>query len=249
VRLPRIPIPEPVERRLDGALDAALRYEAPVVAAYVDRIRRSRPNANPAEVVELLETRYKQAAMGVGAASGGMAAVPGVGTATSIAAGGAEIAAFVSATALYVLALARVYGIPTHDPDVRRALVFGVLLGEGSLVAAEGPELAGKHWAQFIHAANNKDNLTGFNGRLMSMALRRFTTRQGALVLGRALPVGIGAGIGAIGNAALARASIKAARRAFGPAPATFGPRVVEGYGTVRAPGRIEPETPPGLPA
>ena len=112
-----------------------------MVAAYLDRIRRSRPNASPMQVVELLETRYKQAAMGVGAASGGIAAVPGVGTAASVAAGGAEIAAFVSATALYVLALARVYGIPTHDPDVRRALVFGVLLGEGSLVVTEGPEL------------------------------------------------------------------------------------------------------------
>ena len=75
------------------------------------------------------------------------------------------------------------------------------------------------------------------------MALRRFTTRQGALMLGRALPVGIGAGIGAVGNMALARASIKAARRAFGPPPSNFGPRVVDGTA------RLEPGAPPALPA
>jgi hypothetical protein len=58
--------------------------------------------------------------------------------------------------------------------------------------------------------------------------LTRFGSRQGALLLGRALPLGIGAGIGAAGNAALARLSIRASRRIFGPPPSTFGPRIVD---------------------
>lgn len=226
---PRIPIPGSLERRLDDILDRALQVEAPVVNAYVDRVRRQRPQAKPAEVVDLLERRYRQAVMGIGAASGAVAVVPGVGTATALASGGAEVAAFISATAMYVLGLARVYGMPTHDPEVRRALVLGVLLGEGSLAGFGGAELAGKHWPKLISRQGATGKLTGLNGRMTRIMVRRFTTRQGALLLGRALPMGIGAGVGAVGNAALARGSIKNAHRAFGPAPATFGPRIIEG--------------------
>jgi hypothetical protein len=60
------------------------------------------------------------------------------------------------------------------------------------------------------------------------LLLTRFGTRQGALLLGRALPLGIGAGIGAAGNAALARAAISTAREAFGPPPHEFPPRVID---------------------
>jgi hypothetical protein len=60
------------------------------------------------------------------------------------------------------------------------------------------------------------------------MMLTRFGARQGALLFGRALPLGIGAGIGAVGNAALARVAITSARRAFGPPPREFPPRVVD---------------------
>ena len=38
--------------------------------------------------------------------------------------------AFVSATALYVLALAELHGVPVSDPEVRRVLVVSVLFGE-----------------------------------------------------------------------------------------------------------------------
>jgi hypothetical protein len=44
----------------------------------------------------------------------------------------------------------------------------------------------------------------------------------GILVLGRELPFGIGAAIGGGGNALLGRATVNAARRAFGPAPDFF---------------------------
>jgi hypothetical protein len=62
--------------------------------------------------------------------------------------------------------------------------------------------------------------------------MRRFTarygTRQGALAIGRALPFGIGAGIGAAGNLAFARAAVRSVRRAFGTPPLGFGPRFLE---------------------
>ena len=224
----RLPVPASLERTLDGALDRALAIQRPVVLSYLDRVRARRPDLSPEMVIAQLERRYVAAVAGIGAASGGAAAVPGVGTATSIAAGAAEITAFVSATAMYVLALAELHGVPVSDPEVRRALVLGVLVGSGGEAALERGELATKHWAKVINRPDSKGGLGGINSRLGHLLVSRFGARQGALLIGRALPMGIGAGVGALGNVALARAAISAARRAFGPAPAAFPARVVD---------------------
>ena len=51
---------------------------------------------------------------------------------------------------MYVLALAEVYGIPVDDPQVRRALVLTVLLGELGEAALAGGEIEAKHWARVL---------------------------------------------------------------------------------------------------
>jgi hypothetical protein len=221
-------VPASVERALDRALDSALSLQRPVVVAYLDRVRRKRPDATPAEVVAQLERRYRMAVIGTGAASGGTAALPGVGTAASIATGAAEITAFVSATALYVLALAEIFGVPTGDPQVRRALVLTVLLGDVGQAALAGAEVEAKHWAKVLGHSTSKDTVQAINARLAHLFVTRFGARQGALMAGRALPFGVGAGVGAVGNAALGRGVIHSARRAFGPPPAAFPGRTVD---------------------
>lgn len=224
-----VPVPPPVERALDAALDKALAIQRPVVQGYLARVRARRPDARPAEVVDQLERRYRTAVMGIGAASGGAAALPGVGTATSIAAGAAEIGAFVSATAMYVLALAELHSVPVSDPEVRRALVLAALVGEVGTVAIDGTSVeAGSSWAHVLGRRGSKESLGGLNGRLGRLLLTRFGARQGALLLGRAVPFGIGAGIGAAGNAALAQGVIRATRRSFGPPPKRFAGRVID---------------------
>lgn len=228
-KLLRVPVPAPAERALDGALDMVMSVQQPVVLAYLERVRSRRPGASPAQVITQLERRYLFAVTGVGAAAGSAAAMPGVGTAASLASGIAEITAFVSATAMYVLAEAEVHGIPTHDPEVRRALVLAVLLGEGSAISLEGAAATGPHWARVVGQSMSKEKIPGINSQLSRLLVTRFGVRQGALLVGRALPLGLGAGIGAAGNAALARAAIASARRTFGPPPKRFGPRVVEG--------------------
>jgi hypothetical protein len=221
-------VPKSVEHALDAALDRALAIQRPVVLAYLDRVRAKRPDATAAQIIEQLERRYLAAVVGIGTASGAAAAIPGVGTGTAIATGAAEIAGFVSATAMFVLAVAEVHGVPVSDPEVRRALVLAVLLGEGAAAALEGAAGHAPHWAQVIGRTTSRDKVAGINGRLAHLLVTRFGARQGALLVGRALPLGIGAGIGAAGNAALARTAITSARRAFGPAPATMAPRVID---------------------
>lgn len=226
-RKPRVPVPRSVERSLDAALDRALAIERPVVVAYLDRVRRKRPDMTPAQVIEQLERRYLAAVVGTGAASGGTAALPGVGTAASVASGVAEVAAFVTATATFVLAVAEVHEVPTHDPQVRRALVLTVLLGEIGQAALAGADVETKHWAQVLGRSSSKETVQGINTKLGRLLVTRFGARQGALMFGRALPFGVGAGVGAAGNLALGRAAINSARRVFGPAPTRFPGRIV----------------------
>jgi hypothetical protein len=215
-------------RLLDAALDKALAVQRPVVRAYLDRVRGARPDASPAEVVEMLEHRYYAAVIGIGGASGAAAAVPGAGTAATVASGAAEVTAFVTATAMYVLALAELHALPVSDPQVRRALVVAVLLGDSGAAAIGLADGETRHWAQALGRNITRDRAGGVNTRLAHLLVTRFGARQGALLFGRAVPLGIGAAIGAAGNAALARGAIRAARRAFGPAPAKFPPRVID---------------------
>jgi hypothetical protein len=222
-----LPVPRRVEQRLDKTLDAVLAIQRPAVVAYLDRVRARRPGAPPAEVIDLLERHYVTAAAGMGAAAGGAAALPGVGTVASLASGAAEVTAFVTTTAMFVLALAEMHGIPVSDPQLRRALVLGVLLGDAGAAAVRGEAAHAPHWAQVIGRAR-RDQIAGINSRVMRLLVARFGARQGALMLGRALPLGLGAGVGAVGNAALARGVVASAHHAFGPPPATFPPRVLE---------------------
>lgn len=225
----KVSVPAPAERVLDAALDRALAVQRPVVLAYLDRVRSRHPEARPADVVRQLERRYVAAVVGIGAASGGAAALPGVGTATALASGAAEITAFVSATGMYVLALSELHAVPVSDPQLRRALVLGVLVGSSGTRAITGAA-GGRdvRWAEVINRPDNRGKIAGINSRLAHLLVTRFGARQGALLVGRALPLGIGAGVGAAGNAALARSAITAARRAFGPPPPGFPPRVVD---------------------
>jgi hypothetical protein len=224
----RTVVPRGVEQVLDRALDAALAIQRPVVQSYLARVRRRHPEMTPKQLVRQLEHRYLAAVIGLGGASGAAAAVPGAGTAASVASGAAEITAFVSASTLYVLALAELYGVPLSDPEVRRALVLSVLVGEAGEAALAGVEAVDGHWAQVLARSTSRDKIPGINNYLGRLVLRRLGARQGALLVGRALPLGVGAAIGAGGNAALARAAISSARRAFGPAPKEFAPRVID---------------------
>ncbi|WP_375482945.1 hypothetical protein [uncultured Jatrophihabitans sp.] len=226
--LSRIPLPSRVEHTLDSALDRALSVQRPAVLAYLDRMRKKNPKMTPGQVQEQLERHYRTAVMGVGGASGAAAAMPGVGTAASLASGAAEITAFVSASAMYVLALAELHSVPTGDPQLRRALVLSVLVGEGGAAVIAGETGGDPHWAKVLGRSTSKDKVSGINSRLGRMLVGRFGARQGALLFGRALPLGIGAGVGAAGNAVLAKGVIKSARRAFGPPPANFPARVVD---------------------
>ncbi|WP_280252822.1 hypothetical protein [Nocardia abscessus] len=209
------------EKTVVELLDTGSRLQAPAVAKYVDRIRRSHPDESPAQIIERLEKQYLLAVTGSGSAVGATAAFPGVGTVAAIAAVSAETTFFMEASAVFTLAVASVHGITPEDQEQRRALVLAVVLGEsGMQIVQKSVGTSAKNWGTAF--ASRIPGLSSMNDSLLKRFIIRFITKRAALMAGKVLPAGIGAVIGGAGNRALGKATITNARKAFGPPPGTW---------------------------
>ena len=124
--------PSAAVRALSAIIERGSRVQAPAIKAYVDRLRKANPDATPAEIVTKLEKYYLAAVMASGAAVGSAAAFPGIGTLVALSAVAGETVVFLEATAVFVLAVAEVHGIPADHRERRRTLVLAVLVGEDS---------------------------------------------------------------------------------------------------------------------
>jgi hypothetical protein len=214
VRLPAV---------LMRGVERAISIQQEPVARYVARLRRSQPDASPAQIIALLEKRYLATVTGAGAAVGGAAAVPAVGTAAAFALSGTETVLFFEATALFALAVAEVHGIRITDVEPRRTLLLAIVLGDnGAMLVEKMAGRTGQHWADLLPEAIPLSSVTAVNKTLGRWFLRRYGRKQGMLALGRLAPLGIGAAIGAAGNHAFGRTVVTTSRRVFGPAPARF---------------------------
>lgn len=207
---------------LRGGIERALRLQQPLVTAHIAAVRRKQPEATPAEVVAKLGRQYQVAVAMTGGAGGALAIVPAVGTIASLASAGAEAFAALDAAVLYTLAVAEVHALPTDDADRRRALVLGVVVGQGGQATLRKVTGRSRDWAQEVTDTLPLSRLGPLNNGLTRWFLKRFIVRQGMLAMGRALPLGIGVVIGALGNIATARAVIRSADLAFGAPPATW---------------------------
>lgn len=212
--------------RLTRLIDRALSVQRPAVLAHIRGIRRRRPDAPPAEIVSALERRYLAAVTASGAAAGASAVVPGVGTGASLALSAGETALFLEATALFTQSVGEVHGLAVADPVRARALVMTMMLGKegmdlvGQLAGqAGGGGSRSSFWGRTLVSAAPRTIAQPLVDRLRTTFLKRFATRAGASIAGRALPFGVGAVVGGAGNHVLARRVISSSRKAFGPAP------------------------------
>jgi hypothetical protein len=215
----RVGLPQVLLRGLENALGV---QRAPV-AGYVARLRRARPDATPAEIIVVLEKQYLAAVTSTGAAVGGAAAVPGVGTALALTLSGGETVVFLEATALFALAVAEVHGIRVDEIERRRTLVLAVILGDrGAMLVEKMVGRTGQHWGDLLPDVLPMSSITAINKTLGRWFLTRYGRKQGVLAIGRVAPFGIGAVIGAGGNRAFGRRVVDTSRRVFGPAPSRF---------------------------
>lgn len=216
-------LPEVVVR----ALDASLGIQQKLVVRHVAGIRRDRPDAAPREIIEDLQDLFLKSVTISGAAVGGAAAVPGVGTVAALALGVGEVIGFLEAATLFTLAVGHVHGIDVEDVDRRRTLVLTVLLGQS------GREAVGKAAQRLpgplggiVAGKMSTPTLRELNRGLVRTFLRRYAIRQGSLAFGRLVPFGVGAVIGGSGNRLLGRNVIRGAKETFGPPPVNFADEV-----------------------
>ncbi|MGW3993940.1 hypothetical protein ACWEF6_10675 [Amycolatopsis sp. NPDC004772] len=202
-------------------LDKAIGLQAPLVRKNIARARQRNPEATPAEVVRTLERMYVSALTGTGAAVGATAAAPAVGTGVALALSAGEAFSSLELSVLFVLSVAEVHGVRLDEIERRRTLVMGILLGQSGSNAIVGKvaERTGQHWARQLVSKVPTATLKQINSVLGKNFVTKYGTKQGIIVLGRVAPFGIGAVIGGGANATVAALAVRAARRAFGPAP------------------------------
>jgi hypothetical protein len=120
-----------------------------------------------------------------------------------------------------------VHGLHIDNPDRARALVMTLMMGrEGAdLVRQFAAQATGKgvprnaYFGEIITSTLPRAVMGSVVDRLRHVFVKQFAVRGGAGILGRAIPFGIGAAIGGIGNHVLGRRILQQSRLAFGPAP------------------------------
>ncbi len=226
---------------VQGAIMKAVGVQRPLVLAYLKRMRRKHPSHSAEQLAKLVERDYLLAITGSGAAVGATAVIPGVGTVAALGFSATATVAFLEASALYAQSLAELHGITTEDPNKARVLVMAILMGDegSSMIAALTHQAAGrgagpvKGWAAvFGKGGKSKSpNLwSTFQSTMQRTFLRKMLATQGASMLGRMVPFGIGAAVGGFGNRFLGKKVIEAAALAFGTLPTTIpGQLISEG--------------------
>lgn len=215
--------------RTRTVLSKVLSVQRPVALAFVRSMRRKHPDATPEELIRIIRRRYLALTTTGGAAVGATAAIPGLGTAAALGVAAAETAGFLETTALFAQSISEIHGLPVRDKERANVLVLGLMLGP------DGKNLVQK----FSKSSGGTDSVLGQWGAVVTKQLpapvldlllrkmrktfiRKFATRAGGSVVGRVLPFGIGAVIGAVVNGNMSRKVAHEADLAFGPAPSVF---------------------------
>lgn len=226
---PKPDVPTTTTKGWAKMLDRVIDVQRPVVLAHVNAVRRRHPNASPAEIIQILERQYLAAVTTGGAAVGASAVVPGIGMVASFGLSGAETIGFLETTALFAQSVTEVHGIALDDPERSRTLVMAMILGApGTQLIkqlagqAAGGQVRTAFWGEMVASSLPKQAVSGIGKQIRDSFIKRFVARQGTSMLGRALPFGIGAAVGGIGNHALGRKVIQASREGFGLPPTQF---------------------------
>ena len=148
------------------------------------------------------------------------------------------------ATALYAQSLAELHGITTQDPQRAQALVMALMLGDDAKeLLREAAAKAGRPYdpQSSLNALAGTASGTGISAfvvdRLKRTFMRKMLLRQGAGFVGRAVPFGVGAVIGGVGNRAMGKAVMENAAELFGPLPMVIPGEIREGAARERAEG------------
>ncbi len=210
-----------------GMLLRAVEVQRPLVLANLRRLRKRYPNATAFELGRRLERDFLNGVGTGGAAIGATAIIPGVGTVAALSISAAATVVFLEATALYAQSVAELHGVRLADPERAQLTVMAIILGdEGTAMLAglTGHALGNgrtpmQAWGRTVGKSLPVSAVRGVAVSMQKKFLRKLAVKGGASVVGRALPFGVGAAVGGVGNYMMGRAIIASTHRAFGPAP------------------------------
>lgn len=154
------------------------------------------------EKIAALSASFARELGTVGAIAGMAAATPLVGTGATLMAATAELTWFTSRAGDLILTIAALHGRPTPTVDERKAWVLAVLIF-GSTARQGLTGVANELGAGLTETSQTKlpiITLRAANNMMSRLVVRRYGTRRGAIALGTALPLGLGAAFGAGAN-------------------------------------------------
>ncbi|MCH8563323.1 EcsC family protein [Nesterenkonia sp. YGD6] len=213
--------------RAETWLTRAVTVQRPLVLANLRRLRKAHPSFSNHQLAAQLDKDFTRGMTGGGALIGATAAVPAVGTVTSLGLSAAATGSFLEACALYAQSIAELSGISTADPERAKLLVMGVMLGDQGrqLLGELSQQAGGKGAGPFssLVPMNSSANSSGVSGLVVNQIkrqfMRRFFIRSGTTMIGRAIPFGIGMVVGGAANHRLASQIVKSAHKTFGELP------------------------------
>lgn len=213
--------------RAETWLTRAVTVQRPLVLANLRRLRKAHPDFSNHELAAQLDKDFTRGMAGGGALIGATAAVPAVGTVTSLGLSAAATGSFLEACALYAQSMAELSGISTADPERAKLLVMGVMLGDQGrqLLGELSQQAGGKGAGPFssLVPMNVSSSSSGVSGLVVNQIkrqfMRRFFIRSGTSMIGRAIPFGIGMVVGGAANHRLASQIVKSAHKTFGELP------------------------------
>ena len=214
---------EQIDERWLDVVDAALKVQTPLAHSYVERLRAKHPEATQRQLLQKVTGRYTLLMTATGAGIGGVASLPGLGTAAALGLSVGEGVSFAEACAFLTLAAADIYGVDMSDESTRRLVLMGVLSGDrGAEIIARAMGRQGLQWNAVLGGGS------GFLPGLVSKQISRYVRRRviartGKLWLLRLLPFGVGAVIGGLGARTVSRSVVEAMLEIFSQAPTLDG--------------------------
>jgi hypothetical protein len=203
-----------------------------VMSRWDDALRRAAATSGTRQQrVEQLVNSFSKELAALGAVTGASAAAPGIGTVAAITTAAADLGWFTLRAGDLILSIAAVHGHTEPSVEERRAWVLSILAfgNSASKMFTKLAGEAGKGIGARATARIPVEVLQRMNRRVGRTLITKYGSRRGAIALGRALPLGIGAVIGGVGNYGLIRVIGRQADEFFtqhpGFAPA---PNVIE---------------------
>lgn len=206
-------------------LDKAMHWQTSAVTGYVEKLHKSKPNQSPAEVQKRIDAHFLNIVTGTGGAAGGAALIPGIGFFTGMAAAAGESLFFLDAAAWHALASASLRGIDITEPERRRSLILVSMSGSAGtalIASAFGGESLRKKAKVDTTAMISRmgiPQLGSVNKLLIKAAKKRLLKNARLALIGKIMPLGIGAVLGATANRKLGNSLINSTRSSLGPLP------------------------------